>query len=117
MWNNVILILSSLVHYYLKNNKWWNYTSQRINILNNCNLFPIAWLYYLRSPNSIHSYNNSCHCNHTHLEASFIKIPNIIVKNSILYFNILNTFKLIPDKYRIFIFSMLIVVLLIKFRL
>ena len=43
--------------------------------------------------------NNSHSCNNAHLKACFIKIPNIFIKNPILYFYVLNTFKLALNKY------------------
>jgi len=63
------------------------------------------------SNNNFYSYNN------TYLEASFIKILGIFIKNPILYFYILNAFKLAPNKYRILIFNTLVVILAILFRL
>jgi hypothetical protein len=51
------------------------------------------------------------------LEASLIKIPGIFIKNPILYFYVLNAFKLAPNEYRILIFSTLVVILAIPFRL
>ena len=59
------------------------------------------------SSNNFYSYNN------TYLEASLIKILGILIKNPILYFSILNAFKLAPNKHRILIFSPLIVILIV----
>ena len=63
------------------------------------------------------SSNNSYSCNNAYLDAYFIKILDIFIKNPILYFYVLNAFKLALNKYRIFIFSTLIVILAILFRL
>ena len=61
------------------------------------------------SSNNFYSYNN------TYLKASFIKILGIFIKNPILYFYILNMFKLALNKHRILAFSPLIVILAIIF--
>ena len=63
------------------------------------------------------SSNNSYSYNNAHLDAYLIKILSIFIKNPILYFYILNAFKLVLNKYRILIFSTLIVILTILFRL
>ena len=61
--------------------------------------------------NNFYSYNN------THLKASFIEILDILIINPILYNYVLNTLKLVLNKYRIFIFSILVVILIILFKL
>ena len=114
---NTVLILGSLVYYYLKDNKQQNYNPQGINTLNNYNPFLIAWLYCSRLASIVGSSYNFYSCNSTYLEASFIKILDIFIKNPILYFYILNTFKLALNKYRILAFSTLVVILTIPFRL
>ena len=116
MWDNIVLILGSLVYYCLKDNKQQNCNPQSINGFNNCNLFLITQLYYSRLASIVSSSNNFYSYNNTYLETSFIKILDIIVKNPILNNYIKNAFKLGPNKYRILIFSPLIVILTIIFR-
>jgi len=74
MWNNIVLILGSLVYYYVKNNKWWNCNPLGINGFNNYNLFVIALLYSSRLAGPIGSGNNFSSYNNAYLVASFIKI-------------------------------------------
>ena len=112
---NVVLVLGSLVHYCFKNNKWWNCNPLGINNFNNCDPFSIAWLYCPRPASPIGSSNNFCSCNNTYLEASFIKILDILIKNPILYNCVLDAFKPALNKYRVFTFSLLIVVFTIVF--
>ena len=117
MWNNIVLVLGSLVYYCVKNNKCWNYNPLGIDSFNNYNLFLIAWLYSSRPAGPVGSSYNFSSCNNTHLAASFIKILDILIKNPILNFSVLNAFKPALNKYRTFIFCTLIVVLAIVFRL
>ena len=63
------------------------------------------------------SSDNFYSCNNTYLEASLIKILGIFIKNPIFYFGVLNAFKLGLNKHRILVFSTLVVVLVIIFRL
>ena len=65
---------------------------------------------------TISFYNNSYSYNNAYLEAGFIKILGILIKNTILDLYILNTLKLGANKYRIFVLSTLVVVLAIKLR-
>jgi hypothetical protein len=37
VWNNIIFVPGSLMHYCLKDNKWWNCDSSSIDAFNNCN--------------------------------------------------------------------------------
>ena len=110
---NIVLILGSLVYYYFKDNKRQNYNPKGINSFNNCNLFLIAQLYYSRLASTVSSSNNFYSYNNTYLEASLIKILGILIKNPILYFYILNIFKLALNTHRILIFSLLIVILIV----
>ena len=110
-------MLGSLVYYYLKNNKQQNCNPQGINSLNNSNIFLITQLYYSRLASIFSSSNNFYSYNNTYLEASFIKILDIFIKNPILYNYILNKLKLGLNKYRIFVFSTLVVILAIISRL
>ena len=114
---NPVLVLGSLVYYCLKDNQRQNYVSPYINSFNYYNLFLITQLYYPRSTSPISSSNNLYSCDNTYLVAGLIKILGIFIKNPILYFYILNTFKLALNKYRILVFSTLIVILMIIFRL
>ena len=104
------------MHYSVKDNKWWNRVPLGINSLNYYNPFLIAWLYYSRPTSPISSSNNFYSYNNTYLEASFIKILDILIKNLIFNNCILNAFKLGLNKYRILIFSTLIIILAVIFR-
>ena len=117
MWYNPVLILGSLVYYYLKDNQRQNCVSLYINGFNYYNLFLITQLDYPRPASPISSSNNLYSCNNTHLVAGLIKILDVLIKNPILYLCILNAFKLALNKHRILTFSTLIVVLAILFRL
>jgi hypothetical protein len=65
--------------------------SRGINAFNNSDLFMIPWLYSLYAAYLIIGCsNNLCYIGHTHLEASFIKIIDILLSYTIFYYDILN---------------------------
>jgi hypothetical protein len=69
-----------------------------INIFNNSNLFIIPWLYSLYTAYLIIGYsNNLYYIGYTHLEASFIKIIDILLSYTIFYYSILNQTELLTN--------------------
>ena len=110
------VILSGLIYYSVKDNKQWNSVPLGINSLNYYNPFLITQLYYFKLTSFISFSNNFCSYNNTYLETSFIKNLNILIKNLIFNNYILNIFKPSLNKYRILIFSTLIVILAVIFK-
>jgi hypothetical protein len=65
--------------------------SRGINAFNNSDPFIIPWLYSLYAACLMMGCsNNLCCIGHTHLEASFIKIIDILLSYTIFYYGILN---------------------------
>jgi hypothetical protein len=96
---------------------WGERPSRGINAFNNYNPFAIPWLYSLYAACSMTGCSNnlSCMC-HTHLEASFIKIVDILFSNTIFYYSILNKIKPLINNLIVLTFCTLIIVLAGVFR-
>jgi hypothetical protein len=85
--------------------------SRDINAFNNSNLFAIPWLYSSYAACSMTGYSNNLYCiGHTHLEASFIKIIDILLGYTIFYYGIPNQTEPLTDNLWILTFGMLVVI-------
>jgi hypothetical protein len=100
----------------LKDNERWNRKPLSIDGLDNCNPFSIAWLYCPRLSGPVGSCNDSRSRNDAHLEASFVEIVDIVIKNPVENLCILKAYKLGTNKYRVLALSTLVVVLAIVLR-
>jgi hypothetical protein len=82
-----------------------------INIFNNSNLFAIPWLYSSYAACSMVGCSNDLCCmSYTHLKASLIKVVDVLFKNTIFYYGVLNKIKPLVDNLRILTFCTLIII-------
>ena len=107
-----ILILTLYMDLFFENNIQRKCLSSRIDVFNRSNLFLIFQLYKRYSSIVIYSSNYLCSSYQAYNKASLIKIIDIFLCNSILHYSNLNIIKLFFNSFRIFVFSVLIVILL-----
>ena len=74
-------------------NKRRGIRSSSADALDNCYLLAITWLNKLRSITSLCACNNLYRANNAHLEASFIKVVDIILVDAILVHSVLYKLK------------------------
>jgi hypothetical protein len=74
--------------------------SRGINAFNNSDPFAIPWLYSLYAAYLMMGCSdNLCCMGYTHLEASLIKVVDILFKNTIFYYSILNKIELLINDF------------------
>jgi hypothetical protein len=85
--------------------------SRSINRFNNSHPFAIPWLYGPYTACSVmRCSNNLCCRGYTYLKASFIKVVDILFKNTIFHYSILNKIKPLVDDFWIFAFCTLVII-------
>jgi hypothetical protein len=71
----------------------------------------IPWLYSLYIAYSMTGCSdNLCYMGYTHLEASLIEVVDILFKNTIFYYSILNKIELLINDFWVLIFCMLVII-------
>jgi hypothetical protein len=82
-----------------------------IDTFNDSNPFAIPWLYSLYTACSMVGCSNDlCYISYTYLKASLIKVIDILFKNTIFYYGVLNKIKPLVDNLRVLTFCMLIII-------
>jgi hypothetical protein len=85
--------------------------SRCINAFNNSDPFAIPWLYssYMACL-MMGCSDNLCCMGYTHLEASLIEVVDILFKNTIFYYSILNKIKPLINNFWVLTFCMLVII-------
>jgi hypothetical protein len=82
-----------------------------IDIFNDSNPFAIPWLYSLYAAClMVGCSNDLCYISYTYLKASLIKVVDVLFKNTIFYYGVLNKIKLLVNNLRILTFCTLIII-------
>jgi hypothetical protein len=84
-------------------NKGWDRVPCGADALDNCNPLLIAWLDKIRPCTSLRTYNYFHQPNYTYLEASLVKVVDIVVIYAVLSFGILYKLKPRANYLRIFL--------------
>ena len=103
------------MHNGFENDKRWDGKAARANRFDNRHPFTVAWLRNSGPTSSIASSNDFCGRNHAQLEASFVKIVDIIFQNPVFSDGGLYSLEPRLNKLRIFAFCSLIIVFTIIF--
>ena len=84
-------------------NKGWGCVPSSADALDNCNPLAIAWLNKLRPSTSLRTSNNFHGPNNAHLEASLVKVVDVVVVHAILGFGLLHKLEPRANNLRIFL--------------
>ena len=98
-------------------NKGQNYIASSINALDNSNLLTITQLNKIQPSAFFYASNNFYRPNYTYLEASFIKVIDVFIINTILSLLLINKSKLPTNYLRIFLEYSLVVLYLVIYYL